>query len=57
MTEKRDKKRKDVEPVHETPSGRALAEVGPPPEDATDEELVAHHERYTAAKLKARRGS
>lgn len=40
----------------ETPSGAALKEVGKPKKDASDEELVAHAEKYLAAKLKARRG-
>lgn len=49
--EKKDKK----EPA-ETPSARALAEVGLPKEGASDEELVAHAEKYAAAKRKARWG-
>lgn len=39
-----------------TPSGGALAEVGPPPDGASDEELVEHAERYAAAKRARRWG-
>ena len=39
-----------------TPSALALKEVGEPKKNASDEELVAHAEKYLAAKLKARRG-
>jgi hypothetical protein len=40
----------------ETPSALALAEVGKPKANASDAELVAHAERYAAAKAKARWG-
>jgi hypothetical protein len=43
-------------PEHQTPSGIALAKVGEPKADASDEELVAQAEKYQAAKIKARRG-
>ena len=39
-----------------TPSGAALAKVGPPPEDASDEELNEHAAKYDAEKKKARWG-
>ena len=39
-----------------TPSALALAEVGEPAEGMSDEELVAHSEKYAAAKRKARWG-
>ena len=40
----------------QTPSGAALADVGEPKKDATDEELVAHAQKYLEAKIRARRG-
>lgn len=39
-----------------TPSALALKEVGEPKKGASDEDLVAHSEKYLEAKLKARRG-
>ena len=47
---------KDKDASAETPSGAALAEVGEPKAGASDEEKVAHAQRYLDAKLKARRG-
>lgn len=49
-------KQKTADESAQTPSGAALAAVGKPPEGASDEEKVAHAERYLEAKLKARRG-
>jgi hypothetical protein len=49
-------KAKEKPDSEQTPSGLALKEVGAPKEGASDEELVAHAERYREAKLKARRG-
>lgn len=40
----------------QTPSGLALKDVGPLKKGASDEEKVAHAEKYLEAKLKARRG-
>lgn len=40
----------------DTPSAQALAEVGEPKANASDEELVAHAEKYAAAKRKHRWG-
>lgn len=40
----------------ETPTGLATAAVGEPKKGASDEELVAHGEKYLDAYLKARRG-
>ena len=42
--------------VPNTPSAQALAAVGEPKANASDEELVAHAERYQAAKRKHRWG-
>lgn len=39
-----------------TPSGLALKEAGSLKDDASDEEKVAHADKYLEAKLKARRG-
>jgi len=39
-----------------TPSGLATAKAGELSDDASDEEKVAHNEKYLEAKLKARRG-
>jgi len=52
-----EKKAKEKTPDSaQTPSGLALAAVGEPAKGASDEELVAHADRYLKAKLKARRG-
>jgi hypothetical protein len=39
-----------------TPSQYARDKVGPPPEDASDEELAAYGERYSKAKAERRWG-
>jgi hypothetical protein len=46
----------DPVPNEDTPSGAALAKVGPAPEDGSPEELTAHGERYLKEKLKHRHG-
>ena len=48
--------KKAAKPESETPSAIALAQVGEPKAGASDEELVAHAEKYAAAKRKARWG-
>lgn len=40
-----------------TPSARALAEVGAPKANESDEQLVERAERYAAAKAKVRWGT
>ena len=50
------KKAKPATASDQTPSGLALATVGDLPKNATEEELVAHADKYMAALLKARRG-
>lgn len=49
-------KEKRKKPEAETPSAMALYEVGKPKADASDEDKVAHHERYQAVKRKWRWG-
>ena len=46
----------EKEKASETPSAQALAEVGKPKANASDEELKAHAEKYAAAKRKHRWG-
>jgi hypothetical protein len=56
MAEKDDSPKKTKVDVPDTPSAQALAEVGEPPANSTEEELVAHAEKYAAAKRKHRWG-
>lgn len=45
-----------AKPESDTPSAIAAAQVGPPPEGASDEELCEHAAKYAAAKKAARWG-
>lgn len=56
MEEPDERKQQPVELDTSTPSGAALASVGAPPDDASDEELNEHAARYQDAKRKARWG-
>ena len=51
-----EKKKKPEAPEAETPSAIANAEIGEPPENASDEERAAYAERWNAAKRRAQRG-
>lgn len=55
-TEKAAPKAKAKDAAEETPSALAAKEAGALSDDASDEEKVAWNEKYTEAKLKARRG-
>lgn len=56
MADEKQSKGKSQDESAQTPSGFALASVGEPAENASDEEKSAHADRYLKAKLKARRG-